>query len=494
MHISSLPGPYGIGEIGRHARMFIDRMRDMTLAVWQFLPTGPTAYGNSPYQPLSSFAGNEMLIDIGDLVERGLLDKVDVVKLAELPKNYVDYGALIPVKNRLLTHAAQRFEDVADDALKAAYRNFLARHDTKWLHDYALFRILKTRHGDLPWTDWQPGYVHRDAAALRDLEASAAQEIESRKIIQFFFDNQWHALRDYARQNGILLFGDMPIYIALDSADAWANRELLQVDEDGRPGQVAGVPPDYFSEAGQLWGNPLYAWDRHAESGYSWWIDRLRRSARLVDLVRIDHFRGFEAYWSIPAGSETAKTGEWRPGPGCAIFDAMQDALGELPIVAEDLGVITPAVEALRDHYHFPGMRVLQFDVAGAGFELSHVADNSICYTGTHDNDTTIGWFHGSADDLRTPTEIYETQLAALRITGGHRDTIHHDMIRAAFSTDARIAIVPLQDYLGLGSEARLNTPGTCGDNWRWRVATAQLTDDLCDNIASIVKTTGRTP
>jgi len=494
MHISALPGPYGIGEIGRYARGFIDRMCDMKLAVWQFLPTGPTAYGDSPYQPLSTFAGNEMLIDIGDLLARGLLTDDEVTELTPLPESSVDYGALIPIKNRLLRRAANRFSASAGDDLKVAFQSFLAQHDQKWLHDYALFRVLKTRHGERPWTDWQPEYVHRDATALRELEASAAQEIESIKIIQGIFHFQWQTLHQYARQNGVRLFGDMPIYIALDSADAWANKELLQVDENGHPGHVAGVPPDYFSEDGQLWGNPLYAWDRHTETGYSWWIDRLRASARLVDLVRIDHFRGFEGYWSIPAGSDTARNGVWEPGPGHAIFDAMRDALGELPIVAEDLGVITPAVELLRDRNLIPGMRVLQFDVTGAEFELSHIADDSICYTGTHDNDTTIGWFLGSPDDNRTAAEIHETQLAALRITGGEPGTIHHDMIRAAFSTDARIAIAPLQDYLGLGSEARFNTPGTFGNNWRWRVAAAQLTDDLCDNIASIVDAAGRTP
>jgi len=494
MHITSLPGPYGIGEIGRHAREFIDKMRKMKLAVWQFLPTGPTAYGDSPYQPLSTFAGNEMLIDIADLIIRGFLTQDEVVELTTLPERSVDYGALIPIKNRLLARAAGRFKDKADDELKAVYRRFLEKHDKKWLHDYAVFRILKTHHGERPWPEWQPEYVHRDEAALRELEESARLEIELIKIVQCIFHYQWNTLREYARQNGIRLFGDMPICIALDSADAWANRDILQIDKDGLPAHVAGVPPDYFSEDGQLWGNPLYAWENHEKTGYSWWIDRLRASAELADLVRIDHFRGFEAYWSVPADSETAKIGAWEPGPGDAIFDAMRDALGDLPIVAENLGVITPEVEALREHHQIPGMHVLQFDVTDDKIDLGDIEENSVCYTGTHDNDTTIGWFHGSPDDNRTPQQITDAQQAALAATGGKPETIHTDMIRAAFATDARIAVAPLQDYLGLGSEARINTPGTSSNNWRWRVLDTQLTGKLCDNVAAMVEASGRAP
>jgi 4-alpha-glucanotransferase len=267
---------------------------------------------------------------------------------------------------------------------------------------------------------------------------------------------------------------------------------MLRLDANGRPGHVAGVPPDYFSEDGQLWGNPLYDWDRHRETGFRWWIDRLRASTGLADLVRIDHFRGFEAYWSVPAGAETAKTGSWEPGPGDAIFDALRDALGDLPVVAENLGVITPEVEALRERQSLPGMRVLQFDVTDPDFVLSDVAADSICYTGTHDNDTTVGWFRGSPDDIRTADEIRSAQEAALRVTGGTPGTIHADMIRAAFSTRAEIAIAPMQDLLGLGSEARINTPGTSGNNWRWRVRDTQITDRLCDNIAEMVKAAGR--
>ena len=492
LHITSLPGSFGIGELGAAAWAFVDNLRRMELSVWQFLPIGPTAYGDSPYQPLSTFAGNEMLIDIGNLIELRLLNHGEVNELTTLPDRYVDYGALIPIKTRLLALAASRFEDTVSDEVLDDFREFVERNDKAWLHDYALFRILKSSHGERPWPEWQPEYVHRDANALAKLEAREGTRIRAIKIIQYMFFRQWYALREYANANGVLLFGDMPIYIALDSADAWANRQILRIDEDGHPDHVAGVPPDYFSEDGQLWGNPLYDWGMHAANGYAWWVDRLRATAELVDLVRIDHFRGFEAYWSVPADAETARDGVWEPGPGDAIFDAISKALGDLPIVAEDLGVITPEVTALRDRHQLPGMRVLQFDVCDAGFELSDVSENSICYTGTHDNDTTIGWFNGSPDDMRSAPEIAATQEAALRVSGGRTETVHTDLIRAAFSTAARIAIVPLQDYLGLGSEARINTPGTSAGNWRWRVIDTQLSPDICDNIASMVSASGR--
>ena len=492
MHITSLPGPYGIGEIGRPARTFIDRLCDMKLCVWQFLPTGPTAYGDSPYQPLSTFAGNEMLIDIGDLIGEGWLSADEARELTALPQHYVDYGALIPVKSRLLRAAAARFSESASGEAKQAYRRFVSQHDQTWLHDYALFRTLKTRHGERPWPEWEPRYVHREPQALRELEASAAPDIDRIKIIQFLFFRQWHALRECARANGVQLFGDMPIYIALDSSDAWANRDILQLDDEGRPSHVAGVPPDYFSEDGQLWGNPLYAWEHHKATGYRWWIDRLRAAAKLTDLVRIDHFRGFEAYWSIPAESDTARVGSWEPGPGDAIFDAIEAALGDLPIVAEDLGVITPEVDALRERHDIPGMHVLQFDVTDESIDLGAFEENSVCYTGTHDNDTTLGWFNGSPDDIRSPDEVAAAQQAALRVTGGTPETIHLDMVRTAFATPSRIAIAPMQDYLGLGSEARFNVPGTSSDNWCWRLLDAQLTDAVCDNVARMVVAAGR--
>jgi 4-alpha-glucanotransferase len=492
LHITSLPGPCGIGEIGPHARQFVDTLRRMEVGVWQFLPTGPTAYGDSPYQPLSSFAGNEMFISIAELIDMQLLSDAEASELTTLPSRFVDYGALIPIKTNLLRLAAQRFDATAQPWLADAYADFVASHDAGWLHDYALFRILKSRHGERPWPEWRPEYVHRDADALAQIEANEPGELHVIKVLQFLFHHQWQKLHDHARDRGITLFGDMPIYIALDSSDAWANRDILLIDEDGRPEYVAGVPPDYFSEDGQLWGNPLYDWEKHEKTGYSWWIDRLRAAAGLADIVRIDHFRGFEAYWSIPADSDTARNGTWEPGPADGIFDAMSQSLGALPIVAEDLGVITPEVNALRDRHHIPGMRVLQFDVCEEGFQLSDIGSNSVCYTGTHDNDTTIGWFNGSPNDIRSDDEIRRTQQAVLQVTGGTPQSIHLDLIRAALSTKARIAVAPMQDFLGLGSEARINTPGRAGGNWRWRVLEAQLTPELCDNVASLVRESGR--
>ena len=492
LHITSLPGPYGIGELGAAAHAFVDRMQATGLSVWQFLPLGPTAYGDSPYQPLSTFAGNEMLVDIGELMRLELLNHGEVSELTTLPRRYVDYGALIPVKNRLLSLAADRFKSKVSDEILRDFKAFVARNDKQWLHDYALFRILKTRHGERPWPEWKAEYVHREARALARLEEQEADRIQAIKIVQYLFFRQWWALRDYAHEQGVILFGDMPICIALDSSDAWANRDILRIDDDGRPDYVAGVPPDYFSEDGQLWGNPLYDWAKHAATGYAWWVDRLRATAELADLVRIDHFRGFEAYWAVPADADTARSGAWEPGPGDAIFDAMQNALGNLPIVAEDLGVITAEVTALRDRHRIPGMHVLQFDVCDPDFSLSDVGRNSVCYSGTHDNDTTIGWFRGSPDDMRSAEQIAADQAAALRVTGGTAETIHIDLIRAAFSTAACIAIAPLQDFLGLGSEARINTPGTRGGNWRWRVIDEQLTPEICDNIASLVTASER--
>ncbi len=492
LHITSLPGPYGIGEIGAHALQFVGAMQDMQLGVWQFLPTGPTAYGDSPYLPLSTFAGNELLIDIGDLISLGLLAEEEVSDLTQLSREFVDYGALIPIKNRLLRLAAGRFEERASAELKSSCDDFVERNDKLWLHDYALFRILKTQHGEQPWPDWAPEYVHRDPQALRRLELAADVAIADTKVIQFLFHHQWQHLRRYANKRGVRLFGDLPICIALDSADAWAHPEILRIDRDGRPDHVAGVPPDYFSEDGQLWGNPIYAWDVHAANGYAWWVDRLRAASELTDIVRIDHFRGFESYWSIPADSETARKGTWEPGPGDAIFDAMQKSLGNLPIVAENLGVITPEVEGLRERHKIPGMIVLQFDASDENFDLLSVPENSVCYTGTHDNDTTLGWFGGSPDDIRTDQEIKQTQRAVLQLTGGTSETIHSDLIKAALSTDARLAIAPMQDFLGLGSEARINTPGTSSNNWRWRVREEQLSNGVRAQVAAWVSDSDR--
>lgn len=488
LHITSLPGHYGIGELGDAAHSFIDSMVRMNLKVWQFLPIGPTAYADSPYQPLSTFAGNELLIDTAMLIRSGLLTSNEADSLLPLPKSHVDFGELIPKKSALLARAASRFGTQASLGIKAEFEQFLHEFDAHWLHDYALFRVLKSQHKDQAWPSWRSEYVHRDTVALRKLEKSAAQQIANIKILQFLFRRQWQQLRNYAIERGVQLFGDMPIYIALDSSDAWANRQLLDIEENGKPLRVAGVPPDYFSEDGQLWGNPLYLWDKHASSGFRWWIERAQNAAAQADIVRIDHFRGFESYWSIPFGSETARTGDWLPGPGSKLFDALRNAMGRLPFVAENLGVITPEVEALRNRYGFPGMRVLQFEVASDAFDPGNIDAASICYTGTHDNDTTAGWFRGSPGDTRTPGQIEQDRTTVLRNTGAQPDSIAKDMIRFAFSSNASLAIAPMQDFLGLASDARLNIPGTSSGNWRWRMLDEQLSPSLMDSIGVMVR------
>ena len=492
LHLTSLPGRYGIGEIGNEAYAFIDSMLKMGLCVWQVLPLGPTGYGDSPYQPLSTFAGNEMLIDINDLLQKNLLNSNEVIALTRLPTDFVNYGELIAIKTALLKTAAARFQSRADSQTKSNYDRFVERNEIGWLHEYALFRILKSQHDERPWPEWAPKFVHCEDAALLKLERDAKSDIDQFKVMQFLFHDQWQRLREYAKSSGIQLFGDMPICIALDSADAWANRELLMLDEDGRPDYVAGVPPDYFSDDGQLWGNPLYDWQVHAKTDYRWWVERLRSATEYVDIVRIDHFRGFEAYWAVPASAETARVGQWEPGPGDAIFAAMQKALGSLPIIAEDLGVITPEVEALRDRHNIPGMVVLQLDVTDEVLDLDEVPENCVCYTGTHDNDTTLGWFKGSPGDTRNADKIAADQREVLRATGGNANTVSMDLVETAFSTAAKLAIAPVQDYLGLGSEARLNTPGKRSNNWRWRLLPTQLTDKVCESVANAVSASGR--
>ena len=492
IHFASLPGAYGIGDIADNALAFIETLAKMQIRVWQFLPTGPTAYGDSPYQPLSAFAGNENLIGIEPLLRAGLINADAAKPLLSLPTEFVDYGRLIVLKKGLLAMAAECFNERAEAGLKSAYAAFLHCHNQLWLDDYALYRVLKTKHGERAWTQWEAPYRCRDVAAINRLRATSALEIEQIKIIQFLFYEQWRTLRAVARQHNIQLFADMPIYIALDSADAWAHPQLLRINSSGQPTHVAGVPPDYFSADGQLWGNPLYAWDYHCASGYQWWIERLRHATMMADMVRIDHFRGFEAYWAIPADAKTARHGDWQTGPGDGLFNTLRCALGQLAIVAEDLGVITPEVDALRLRHHIPGMKVLQFAVENPDFQLSDIPAQCVCYTGTHDTNTTIGWLRGDNDDTRSMAESAATRANALRLTRGQAETIHTDMIRLAFSSDARLAIVPMQDYLGLGGEARLNVPSTTDGNWRWRLQSSQLTASFCESVANMVYESSR--
>ena len=492
LHLTSLPGPHGIGGIGRPAQAFVRTLAAAGVSVWQFLPTGPTAFGNSPYQPLSVFAGNELLIDVDALIDDGLIGHRDAEPLAALAADTVDFDKLIPAKTTVLLQAAGNFRSGAEAESRAAFDAFVARNDATWLHDYARFRVLKTMHGEAAWTDWDRCFRRRYVRSLQKLDREAAPEIERVKILQFLFDRQWLALRSCAAEHGVTLFGDAPIYLAADSADAWSRPDLLEMDRDGAMPAVAGVPPDYFGVDGQRWGNPLYRWRRHAREDFGWWTSRIRRALALADLVRIDHFRGLEAYWSVPADAASARDGRWVRGPGDALFRALENALGELPIVAEDLGEITPAVTALRRRFGIPGMQVLQFALQDQAFGLADIDEDCVCYTGTHDNNTTIGWFRGKGNDRRRSADNRRLQARVLALTGGSAATVHIDLLRLALESRARLAIAPMQDVLGLGPSARLNTPGKAAGNWRWRMTDDALTGESMAGLGELVARSGR--
>ena len=483
MHLTSLPGDYGIGELGANAHRFVDTLASMGLSWWQFLPIGPTAYADSPYQSTSAYAGNPLLIDLASLRDDGLVEDVELSAFASLPRDAVDFGELIPLKTQLLARVGERFNAAASVSVRSARDDFVTAFDHTWLHDYALFEVLKTLHQQRAWHEWDPAYAMRNPEALRAIETAARSQIDSIKTIQFLFFEQWRKFKAYATDKGIRLMGDLPIYVAIDSADAWAHPDGLQLDEHRVPIVVAGVPPDYFSEDGQRWGNPLYQWEQHAADGYQWWISRVQHAMTLVDLVRLDHFRGLEAYWAIPANAATARDGEWRPGPGEGLLGALCDSLGALPMIAEDLGVITPEVEALRDRYALPGMKVLQFMVGEETFDPNQITENCVCYTGTHDNDTVLGWFNSLSATM---------QATVLANTQGQTETIHEDLIKLAFSTKAALAMVPMQDYLGLGPDARMNTPGTSEGNWRWRLNNDQITPQLLKWVQQALDESGR--
>jgi 4-alpha-glucanotransferase len=481
-----------VGELGAAAYRFIDDVAAMGLTVWQFLPVGPVTFADSPYQAASIVAGNPLLIDLSALCADGLLDETELDEVRALPADHVDFGALIPLKTALLRKAAERFHVRASTDRAAARANFVAAHEEAWLYNFALFQVLRERHAQHAWIEWEPACARRDAACLSELEAEAANEIEQVKTIQFLFFEQWARLKAYAAERGVLLMGDLPIYPALDNAGVWERQDLFALESDGSPLVVGGVPPDYFSADGQRWGNPLYRWERHEAEDYAWWISRFEKLMQMIDIVRLDHFRGFEAYWAVPSTAPSAREGEWLPGPGAALFEALEAALGPLPVVAENLGVITPEVEALRRQFGFPGMAVLQFLLDQPGFDPADIPADSVCYTGTHDNDTTVGWFNGGPGDVRSPEEIERTRAAVLERTGGSAETVHEDVTRVALSSPAALAIIPMQDLLGLGSDARMNTPGTTEGNWRWRLEAGALTPALINQTRQMVVETGR--
>jgi 4-alpha-glucanotransferase len=487
LHPTSLPGRYGIGEIGVAARRWVDLLVEMGQKLWQVLPLGPTGYGDSPYQSLSTFAGHDALICFETLLAEGLLKPADLQGFPEFPAEAVDYGPVLSARRGVLDRVAAGFARRASSALKAEYRAFRT-HQAHWLEDMALYAAIKEAHHLRPWTEWPRDLALREPEALARARRDLARAVEAAQVRQFLFFRQWAALRAYANARGVRLVGDIPIFVAHDSADVWANRALYHLDPDGHPTVIAGVPPDYFSATGQRWGNPLYRWEAHAEEGYAWWISRLRSVLEGVDLVRIDHFRGFESYWEIPAQEPTAIHGRWVKGPADALFHALRAALGDLPIIAEDLGLITPEVEALRDRLGLPGMRVLHFAFGDPnpppGYRPDDYPRDCVVYTGTHDNDTTAGWFHSPADPATRPAEAWDRERrAVLALTGTDGSQIHWDLIALAFKSAAHTAIVPLQDVLGLGSEARMNVPGREAGNWRWRFRWEQLTPVLRERL-----------
>jgi 4-alpha-glucanotransferase len=496
LHPTSLPGPYGIGDLGPEAFRFLDFLSSARQRLWQVLPLGPTGYGDSPYQCFSAFAGNPLLVSPDRLVEQGVLARSDLTGHPKFPTGEVDFGAVIDWKRALLDRAHGRFEKKAGAASREAFAAF-RRRQAAWLPDFSLFMALKEAHGGRAWHTWDRPLVERDPAALDEARLAHADRIAVVELGQYFFFEQWDAVRAAALERGIALMGDIPIFVSHDSADVWAHPELFHLAADGSAAQVAGVPPDYFSATGQLWGNPLYRWDVIARTGYAFWIERFRSALSLVDLVRLDHFRGFEAYWEIPGGETTAVHGRWVKGPGAELFVAVAQALGPLPIVAEDLGVITPEVEALRDRFGWPGMAILQFafgsDDHANDFLPYNYPRHKLVYTGTHDNDTTVGWWTaGVGDSTRSHEEVRKERDFCLRYLGSEGREIHWDFVRTLLASVADTAIVPVQDLLGLGSEARMNLPGRPAGNWRFRCESGALDDAVRDRLRALTETYGR--
>ncbi|MEM7482698.1 MAG: 4-alpha-glucanotransferase [Acidobacteriota bacterium] len=463
LHPTSLPGPFGIGDLGPSALRFLFWLRDAGQSVWQLLPLGPTGLGNSPYGALSGLAGNPLLISPDWLEWNDLLEPEEVTACHF--HGAVDYARAGALKDRLLRQAHGRWLKLDRQDSRRLRVERAMEEQGPWLEEWCLFAALKDSLGGRSWLEWDGALRDRDPTALADARQRLAEEISFHRTCQGFFALQWNRLRRVAKSLGITLFGDLPIYPALDSVEVWANPRLFDLDEKGRPRAISGVPPDDFSDDGQLWGSPIYRWERLAEEGYRWWTERVEGALRRVDLLRLDHFRGFEAYWAVPADADSAAEGEWRPGPGRALFEALAADLGHLPLVAEDLGVITPEVEELRDSLGLPGMRVLQFAFdEPESVHLPHAAPKrSVAYTGTHDNDTSEGWF------ASLPAERQRTVQTYLRTEGG--EPIAWAMLRAIYASPARLAIAPFQDLLELGSEARINTPGKGSGNWSWRLA-----------------------
>ncbi|HEX9018120.1 MAG TPA: 4-alpha-glucanotransferase [Anaerolineaceae bacterium] len=475
LHPTSLPGPDGIGDLGPEAYRWVNFLKRTGCGLWQVLPLSPTGYGDSPYQSFSAFAGNPYLISPTLLLDDDLLTAADLVDRPNLPAEQVDYGPVIQWKLKVLDRAFEHFKSEAPAELKQQLSQFQAGQ-ASWLEDFALFMAIKESQGMISWEGWPMPLRTREAGALNKFRQENAEAIERTIFRQFLFYRQWENLHKYTNDQGIKIIGDIPIFVAFDSADAWSHPELFFMDEERKPTFVAGVPPDYFSATGQLWGNPIYKWDVHKQTGYAWWIERIRATLKLFDAIRLDHFRGFAGYWEIPAGSPTAETGQWKPGPGVSLFEAIRAALQDLPIIAEDLGEITPDVIELRDTLGLPGMKVLQFAFqtdAHDPFLPHNYPRNCVAYTGTHDNDTTTGWYR---------TAMEKEKDMARRYLARPGDDIAWDFIRLAWSSVANFTLAPMQDFLSLGTEARMNQPGRLGGNWSWRMKESVLTDETLIN------------
>jgi len=491
LHPTSLPGKYGIGDFGDEAYKFVDFLKEAGQTLWQVFPLGPTGYGDSPYQCFSAFAGNPLLVSPEKLKENGFLSHADLNNPPISDPNKIDFGQVIDYKKSILKKAFNSFK-TNSNGLDKEFEKFCHSHK-EWLDDFAFFMACKDYHGGAVWNSWEKGLVHREKNILEEWRKKLGDEIQHQKFVQFIFFRQWKSLRKYANENGIKIIGDMPIFIAYDSSDLWANKELFTVDSEGILTFVAGVPPDYFSATGQLWGNPLYKWDVMEKDDFLWWRKRFSSLFELVDIVRIDHFRGFEAYWKIPGGEKTAQKGKWIKAPGEKLFATLKKHLGELPILAEDLGVITPPVEALRDQFGFPGMKVLQF-AFGTGMErkfLPHnFVPNCLVYTGTHDNDTTRAYFEKEKLNM-DKSDIYEHTQKYLNYFG---NDILPELIRVAYASVAAIVIIPMQDILNLGGEARMNFPSTTGGNWTWRFIWDQADENLSKHYLDLTQLYERPP
>ncbi|MFH1843529.1 MAG: 4-alpha-glucanotransferase [bacterium] len=487
LHPTSLPGPHGIGDLGEAAFRFVDWLEAAGQSLWQILPLGPTSYGDSPYQTLSAFAGNPLLIDLEGLVAEGWLTEAELADAPAFPDSQVDYGPVIEFKNDRFAAAYARFRTQGNERQQAIYETW-CREQSGWLEDWAAFAALKELHDGKPWVQWPASLALRQADAVTEAVKKSNDSVDRYRFLQWVFASQWRRLRQYAADKNIRIIGDLPIFVAHDSSDVWTNRELFHLDEKGHSTVVAGVPPDYFSKTGQLWGNPLYRWERMQQDGYDWWVKRLRTCLEQTDLVRIDHFRGFDAYWEVAAGAKTAVKGRWVPGPGEAFFAAVRESLGVLPIIAEDLGVITPAVEQLRGDFELPGMRVLQFawtDPRNTFLPHAHQR-NCVVYAGTHDNATTVEWWQNETDaGMRRMVAEY---------VGHEIEEPNWDLIRIGMTSVAHTFIVTMQDVLGLDAAGRMNLPGSERGNWSWRLTEAGLRDPAAGRLERLTRLGCRRP